>query len=302
VAQHFAAGAAPFLIAGPCVVESDDLNLRVGTALAELGAALGVHVIYKASYDKANRSRLAGARGPGLERGLEALTRVRAGTGLPILTDVHEAAQVPAAAQVADVLQIPAFLCRQTDLLIAAGRAGRPVNVKKGQWMSPDGMAGAVEKVRAGGGGGGAPEVAVTERGTFFGYGDLVVDMRNFARLRAACGAPVVYDATHAVQQPGQGPDGTSGGQREFIPPLLYAAAAAGADGFFLETHPDPDRAPSDGPNMIPLDRLAAIVTVALDVWHAARAGGSAAARSQGGGRAVVEDRARAVPPARART
>jgi len=273
VARHFAAGAAPFLIAGPCVVESDDLNLRVGTALAELGAALGVHVIYKASYDKANRSRLAGARGPGLERGLESLTRVRAGTGLPILTDVHEAAQVPAAAQVADVLQIPAFLCRQTDLLIAAGRAGRPVNVKKGQWMSPDGMAGAVEKVRAGGGGGGggAPEVAVTERGTFFGYGDLVVDMRNFARLRAACGAPVVYDATHAVQQPGQGPDGASGGQREFIPPLLYAAAAAGADGFFLETHPDPERAPSDGPNMIPLDRLEGVVKVALDVWHATR-------------------------------
>ena len=271
MARHFAAGAAPFLIAGPCVVESDDLNLRVGTALAELGAALGVHVIYKASYDKANRSRLAGARGPGLERGLESLTRVRAGTGLPILTDVHEAAQVPAAAQVADVLQIPAFLCRQTDLLIAAGRAGRPVNVKKGQWMSPDGMAGAVEKVRAGGAGGGAPEVAVTERGTFFGYGDLVVDMRNFARLRAACGAPVVYDATHAVQQPGQGPDGASGGQREFIPPLLYAAAAAGADGFFLETHPDPERAPSDGPNMIPLDRLEGVVKVALDVWHATR-------------------------------
>ena len=301
MAQHFAAGAAPFLIAGPCVVESDDLNLRVGTALAELGAALGVHVIYKASYDKANRSRLAGARGPGLERGLEALTRVRAGTGLPILTDVHEAAQVPAAAQVADVLQIPAFLCRQTDLLIAAGRAGRPVNVKKGQWMSPDGMAGAVEKVRAGGGGGGgsAPEVAVTERGTFFGYGDLVVDMRNFARLRAACGAPVVYDATHAVQQPGQGPDGASGGQREFIPPLLYAAAAAGADGFFLETHPDPEHAPSDGANMIPLDQLEGIVRVAIEVWCSARAGGTAAARSQGSGGAAVEDRAKAVPPAR---
>jgi 2-dehydro-3-deoxyphosphooctonate aldolase (KDO 8-P synthase) len=267
MAQHFAAGAAPFLIAGPCVVESDDLNLRVGAALAELAATLGVHVIYKASYDKANRSRLAGARGPGLERGLEALARVRADTGLPILTDVHEAAQVSAAAQVADVLQIPAFLCRQTDLLVAAGRGGRPVNVKKGQWMSPEGMAGAVEKLRAGG----APEVAVTERGTFFGYGDLVVDMRNFARLRVACGAPVVYDATHSVQQPGQGVEGASGGLREFIPPLLYAAAAAGADGFFLETHPAPDRAPSDGPNMVPLDRLTAIVTVALDVWHAAR-------------------------------
>ncbi|HEX9279190.1 MAG TPA: 3-deoxy-8-phosphooctulonate synthase [Gemmatimonadales bacterium] len=281
MAQQFAAGAAPFLIAGPCVVESDDLNLRVGAALAELGATLGVHVIYKASYDKANRSRLAGARGPGLERGLESLARVRADTGLPVLTDVHEAAQVPAAAQVADVLQIPAFLCRQTDLLIAAGRGGRPVNVKKGQWMSADGMAGAVEKVRAGG----APEVAVTERGTFFGYGDLVVDMRNFARLRAACGAPVVYDATHAVQQPGQGPDGASGGLRQFIPPLLYAAAAAGADGFFLETHPDPEHAPSDGPNMIPLDQLEGILRVAIEVWCSARA--------------AVEDRAKVVPPAR---
>src|SRR5205807_2141913 len=189
VAQHFAAGAAPFLIAGPCVVESDQLNLRIGAALAELGAKLEVHVIYKASYDKANRSRLAGARGPGLERGLEALARVRADTGLPILTDVHEASQVSAVAQVADVLQIPAFLCRQTDLLVAAGR----------------------------------------------------------------------------------GPDGASGGLRESIPPLLYAAAAAGADGFFIETHPDPDRAPSDGPNMVPLDQLTRIMTIALDVWHATR-------------------------------
>ena len=297
VARQFAAGTAPFLIAGPCVVESDDLNLRVATALAELGATLGVHVIYKASFDKANRSRLAGARGPGLERGLEALAQVRARSGLPILTDVHEAAQVPAAVQVADVLQIPAFLCRQTDLLIAAGRGGRPVNVKKGQWMAPDGMAGAVEKLRAGG----APEVAVTERGTFFGYGDLVVDMRSFARLRAACGAPVIYDATHAVQQPGQGPDGASGGLRQFIPPLLYAAAAAGADGFFVETHPDPDRAPSDGPNMIPLDRLEGVVKIALDVWHSARPGSAAVARSPGSGGVVVTDRASAAPPARAR-
>ena len=297
MAQHFGGGASPFLIAGPCVVESDDVNLRVGEALAELGGKLGMHVIYKASYDKANRSRLQGARGPGSERGLAALAKVRAATGLPILTDVHETTQVAAAAQVADVLQIPAFLCRQTDLLVAAGRAGRAVNVKKGQWMAPAGMAGAVEKVRAGG----APEIAVTERGTFFGYGDLVVDMRNFVRLRTTCGTPVVYDGTHAVQQPGQGPEGSSGGLRDFIPPLLYAAAAAGADGFFLETQPDPDRALSDGPNMIPLDQLAGIVTVALDVWHAARAGGTAAARSQGGGRAAVEDRARAVLPAHAR-
>jgi 2-dehydro-3-deoxyphosphooctonate aldolase (KDO 8-P synthase) len=264
---HFDAGTAPFLIAGPCVVESDRLNLQVAEALAALGARLGLHVIYKASYDKANRSRLQGARGPGLDAGLRALEKVRAATGLPILTDVHEPAQVAAAAQVADVLQIPAFLCRQTDLLLAAGTAGRAVNVKKGQWMAPDGMAGAVEKVRAGG----APEVAVTERGTFFGYGDLVVDMRNFARLRAACRAPVVFDATHSVQQPGQGQDGASGGQREFIPPLLHAAAAAGADGFFIETHPAPDRAPSDGPNMVPLEELPRLLDIALDIWQRAR-------------------------------
>src|SRR3989475_11753087 len=263
--QHF--GATPFLIAGPCVVESDELNLRVGEALAELGTKLSVHVIYKGSFDKANRSRLKGARGPGLERGLQALATVRSETGLPILTDVHDAGQVLAAAQVADVLQIPAFLCRQTDLLVAAGRAGRAVNVKKGQWLSPDGMQGAVEKVRAGG----APEVAVTERGTFFGYGDLVVDMRSFSRLRAACHAPVIFDATHSVQQPGQGRDGATGGERGFIPPLLYAAAAAGADGFFLETHPDPAHAPSDGPNMIPLDQLAGIVSLAVEVWHRVR-------------------------------
>jgi 2-dehydro-3-deoxyphosphooctonate aldolase (KDO 8-P synthase) len=265
MAVHF--GAAPFLIAGPCVVESDDLNLRVGDALAELGAKLGVHVIYKASYDKANRSRLKGARGPGVEQGLAALARVRAATGLPVLTDVHETDQVPAAAQVADVLQIPAFLCRQTDLLIAVGRARRAVNIKKGQWMSPEAMAGAVEKVRAGG----APEIVVTERGTFFGYGDLVVDMRSFVRLRAACGTPVVFDATHSVQQPGQGADGASGGLRDFIPPLLYAAAAAGADGFFLETHPDPAQAPSDGPNMVPLEQLPSIVGIALEVWQRVR-------------------------------
>lgn len=264
---QFSDGSAPFLIAGPCVIESDDLNLQVADALVALGARLGIHVIYKASFDKANRSRASAARGPGLDAGLAALERVRARTGLPLLTDVHEVAQVPATAEIADVLQIPAFLCRQTDLLIAAGKSGRAVNVKKGQWMAPEQMAGAVEKVRAGG----ATDLAVTERGTFFGYGDLVVDMRNFARLRSACATAVVFDATHAVQQPGQGPDGASGGLRPFIPPLLYAAAAAGADGFFLETHPDPDHAPSDGPNMLPLDELPGIVTIALDVWQRAR-------------------------------
>src|SRR5213078_4661634 len=295
MAQRFAADSSPFLSAGPCVVESDDLNVRVGEALAELAVKLGIGVIYKASYDKANRSRLNAPRGPGIESGLRALEKVRSATGLPILTDVHEPAHVAAAARVADVLQIPAFLCRQTDLLVAAGKAGRPVNIKKGQWMAPEDMRGAVEKVRAGG----APEVAVTERGSFFGYGDLVVDMRSFARLRAACGAPVVYDATHSVQQPGQDPDGASGGLRESIPPLLYAAAAAGADGFFLETHPDPDRAPSDGPNMIPLDQLPGIVSIALDVWQRAR--GAAQTALKGQGEVVVRSDGEAAPLARAR-
>jgi 2-dehydro-3-deoxyphosphooctonate aldolase (KDO 8-P synthase) len=267
MAQRFGSESTPFFIAGPCVVESDDLNIRVGEALAELAVKLGVAVVYKASFDKANRSRLNAPRGPGLEAGLRALEKVRNATGLPILTDVHEPAHVAPAALIADVLQIPAFLCRQTDLLVAAGKAGRPVNIKKGQWMAPEEMRGAVEKVRAGG----APEVAVTERGTFFGYGDLVVDMRSFPRLRTACSAPVIFDATHSVQQPGQGKDGSSGGQRGFIPTLLYAAAAAGADGFFLETHPDPARAPSDGPNMIPLDQLAGIVGLAVDVWQRVR-------------------------------
>jgi len=204
---------------------------------------------------------------PDMDAALAILGEVRREIGIPVLTDVHTESEIAAAAQVVDVLQIPAFLCRQTDLLVAAGRTGRPVNVKKGQWMAPEGMRGAVDKLRAAG----APEVAVTERGTFFGYGDLVVDMRSFARLRAACAAPVVFDATHAVQQPGQGTDGTSGGQRAFVPPLLHAAAAAGADAFFLETHPDPDRAPSDGPNMLPLDRLADVLAVALDIWHRVR-------------------------------
>jgi len=259
--------ARPFLIAGPCVVEDDALNIGVAERLAAITERLKLPVVYKASFDKANRSRLAAGRGPGIDEGLAKLARVREASGLPVLTDVHEAGQCAAAASVVDVLQIPAFLCRQTDLLVAAGATGLPVNVKKGQWLAPEGMAGAVEKVRHGG----APLVTVTERGSFFGYGDLVVDMRSFARLRDACLAPVVFDATHSVQQPGKGAAGSSGGLRECIPPLLCAAAAAGCDGFFLETHPRPDTAPSDGPNMWPLDRLEDLLARALDVWRAAR-------------------------------
>jgi 2-dehydro-3-deoxyphosphooctonate aldolase (KDO 8-P synthase) len=253
----------PFLIAGPCMVEPGDVLPRVAETLARLSAARNLPVCFKASFDKANRARGDAPRGPGLEEGLRALERVRAASGLPVLTDIHEPGHAAAAAEVADVLQIPAFLCRQTDLLVAAGRTGRPVNVKKGQWIQAEAMAGALDKVRSGGAG----DVAVTERGTFFGYGDLVVDMRNFARLRAATNAAVVFDATHAVQQPGQGIGGASGGSREHVPALLAAAAVAGADGFFVETHPDPARAASDPATQWPLDRLDALIGRTLDLW-----------------------------------
>ena len=263
-------GTTPFLIAGPCVVEDGDVLPRVAEALARLHATLGLPVCFKASFDKANRGRARAPRGPGLEAGLRALERVRRDFGLPVLTDIHEPGQAGAAAQVVDALQIPAFLCRQTDLLLAAGATGLPVNVKKGQWLAPEAMAGAVEKIRQGG----SRDVAVTERGTAFGYGDLIVDMRSFARLHTATGVPVVFDATHAVQQPGRGPGGASGGDREHVPALLAAAAAAGADGFFLETHPAPEQAPSDAATQWPLQNLDELVRRTLDVWHAARAGG----------------------------
>ena len=263
-----------FLIAGPCVVEGDDLMFRVADHLARLAEKVPGGIIFKASFDKANRSNPGAHRGPGIDEGLAALDRVRARTGLPVLTDVHLPEQCTAVGQVADVLQIPAFLCRQTDLLLAAGATGKPVNVKKGQWLQPGGMTGAVKKVgegRAGAKHDPNANIAVTERGTFFGYGDLVVDVRNFARMRAATNCPVVFDGTHSVQQPGKGEGGSSGGVREMIPPLTFAALAAGADGLFLETHPDPAHAPSDGPNMIPLAELSALVAKAVDIWGAAR-------------------------------
>jgi 2-dehydro-3-deoxyphosphooctonate aldolase (KDO 8-P synthase) len=271
-----------FLIAGPCVLESDSLNLRVGEHLARLAERVPGGIIYKASFDKANRSNPGAARGPGIEEGLSALARVRERTGLPVLTDVHLPEQCGPAAAVVDVLQIPAFLCRQTDLLMAAGATGKPVNVKKGQWMHPEGMRGAVDKVRNAFGKAhgsaaashplnAASEVAVTERGTFFGYGDLVVDMRGFARIRAACNAPVIFDATHSVQQPGKGVGGASGGARAFIPPLARAAVAAGADGLFIETHPDPDNAPSDGPNMLHLHTLNTLIDQLVELWQMVR-------------------------------
>jgi 2-dehydro-3-deoxyphosphooctonate aldolase (KDO 8-P synthase) len=258
----------PFVLAGPCVIEPGDVLPRVAAELARLQHVLGIPICFKASFDKANRARLAGARGPGLDEGLKVLERIKKESGLPVLTDIHEATQAAAVAQVVDLIQIPAFLSRQTDLLVAAGKTGKPVNVKKGQWMAPEQMAGAVEKVK----GSGSKDVAVTERGTFFGYGDLVVDMRSFARMREATGVPVIFDATHSVQQPGQGGGGTSGGLREHIPALIGAAAAAGADGFFLETHPDPAKAPSDAATQWPLAELEGLLQRTLDLWHRARA------------------------------
>lgn len=263
-----------FLIAGPCVVEGDDLMFRVADHLAKLSERVPGGIIFKASFDKANRSNVGAHRGPGIDEGLAALERVRQRTGLRILTDVHLPDQCATVAAVVDVLQIPAFLCRQTDLLEAAGATGKPVNVKKGQWMHPEGLSGAVKKVReahTSAGLAGNAELAVTERGTFFGYGDLVVDMRSFRRMREACGAAVIFDATHSVQQPGKGVGGSSGGAREFIPALSMAACAAGADGLFMETHPDPDNAPSDGPNMIPLSQLDALVQRCVETWELAR-------------------------------
>lgn len=256
-----------FLIAGPCQAEDDALNLRIAERLARVAERVPGGVIFKASFDKANRSNPGATRGLGLERGLEALAVVKRTTGLPVLTDVHLPEQCAIAAEVCDVLQIPAFLCRQTDLLEAAGRTGKPINIKKGQWLQPEGMRGAVAKVRSASPAGDRAPIAVTERGTFFGYGDLVVDMRNFVRMREATDAPVIYDATHSVQQPGRGDAGASGGLREFIPPLMFAALAAGAQGLFIETHPDPDHAPSDGPNMVELDKFPALMDRAIDFW-----------------------------------
>ena len=256
-----------FIIAGPCVVEGDALNLEIARELERLSSGVPGGIIFKASFDKANRSNRGAARGPGVSAGLDALKRVKDATGMRLITDVHLPDQCAPAAEVVDALQIPAFLCRQTDLLEAAGATRRAVNVKKGQWLHPEGMKGAVDKVR----GAGSSDIAVTERGTFFGYGDLVVDMRGFARMRDATGCPAIFDATHSVQRPGLGEGGASGGAREFIPPLALAAVAAGAQGVFLETHPDPDNAPSDGPNMLPLSELESLLDKIVTVWETVR-------------------------------
>jgi 2-dehydro-3-deoxyphosphooctonate aldolase (KDO 8-P synthase) len=244
--------ALPFsLIAGPCAMESRAHALEMASALKEMTARLGIGLVYKSSFDKANRTSPSSARGIGLDSALSIFAEVKETLGLPVLTDVHENDQCAPVAEVVDVLQIPAFLCRQTDLLVAAARTGRAVNVKKGQFLAPWDMANVARKVT----GAGNPNVMVTERGASFGYNTLVSDMRALPIMAEATGAPVIFDATHSVQQPG-GRGETSGGQREFVPVLARAAVAVGVAGLFIETHQDPDRAPSDGPNMVPLRRM----------------------------------------------
>jgi len=235
------------VIAGPCVLESEEIAFKIAQYLIHVTGALGLGYIFKASFDKANRSSIRSFRGPGLKRGLKILAKIREKLDVPVLTDVHCVTQVPAVADVVDVIQIPAFLCRQTDLLSAAARTGKPVNVKKGQFLAPWEAKNIVEKILSEGN----DNIILTERGTSFGYNNLVVDFRSLPIMRAF-GYPVVFDGTHSVQQPG-GLGTHSGGQREFVEPLCRAAVAVGCDGIFIEVHPEPDRALSDGPNMIAL-------------------------------------------------
>jgi 2-dehydro-3-deoxyphosphooctonate aldolase (KDO 8-P synthase) len=258
-------GGKPFLLAGPCVLESEAFTLDLAQRLADLARARDLPLVFKASFDKANRTSFASGRGPGIEAGLALLALVKERTGLPLVTDVHHPEQCAAVAEVVDLLQIPAFLCRQTDLVVAAAETGRALNVKKGQFLAPWDMRNVVAKCAAAGN----SDVMLTERGTTFGYGRLVVDMTGFADL-AETGCPLVIDATHAVQRPG-GADGKTGGDRRLAPEIARAAVATGrVDGMFFEVHPDPDRAPSDGPNMVRLDAFGAILDGVLAIHRAA--------------------------------
>ena len=242
------------LIAGPCVMETADATRRIADVLQDAMVDLPVQLVFKASFDKANRTSIHSFRGPGLDAGLDILDRIAQETGLPVTTDIHEASQAVAVADVCAILQIPAFLARQTDLLIAAAQTGKPVNVKKGQFLSPGDMSNVIIKLTQSG----CNDVLLCERGTFFGYGQLVNDMRSLPQMQQF-GVPVIFDATHSVQQPG-GQGETTGGQREMVEPLARAAVAMGVDGLFIETHPDPDQSPSDGPNMIPLNDMKTLV------------------------------------------
>jgi len=250
------------LIGGPCVLESEELARDVAQELREITSRLGMSFVFKASFDKANRTSLQSFRGPGMVKGLEILGRIRA-LGMPVVSDIHEIDQVGPCAEILDILQIPAFLCRQTDLLLAAASSGKPVNLKKGQFVSPWDMEHAVRKIKSTGN----RKLLLTERGATFGYNNLVVDMRSLPIMRGL-GCPVIYDATHSVQLPG-GMGGSSGGQREFIPPLTRAAVAAGVDGIFMEVHPDPAHALCDGPNSIPLDQVESLLRQLLRIRRA---------------------------------
>ncbi|SPE35902.1 2-dehydro-3-deoxyphosphooctonate aldolase [Burkholderiales bacterium] len=261
-----------FVIAGPCVVETEDLTLRIAAHLREVTAALGMKFIFKASYDKANRSSGASFRGLGMEKGLRVLARVRSELGLPVLTDVHTEEEIDPVASVVDVIQTPAFLCRQTDFIQACARSGRPVNIKKGQFLAPGDMSNVVEKARDAARESGLDEdrFLVCERGASFGYHNLVSDMRSLAIMRnTRC--PVVFDATHSVQLPG-GQGGSSGGQREFVPVLARAAVASGVAGVFLETHPDPSKAKSDGPNAVPLEHMRELLGSLVEIDRVVKA------------------------------
>ena len=254
-----------FLIAGPCVVENEALTVEIAGQLRDLTASLGVPFIFKASYDKANRSSIGSYRGPGIEEGLRILSEVRHQLGIPVLTDVHEDTPLPEVAAVVDVLQTPAFLCRQTNFIVAACSQGRPVNVKKGQFLSPWEMRNVIDKARSTGN----DQVMACERGFSFGYNNLVSDMRSLAVMRNF-GVPVVFDATHSVQLPG-GQGGASGGQREFVPVLARAAVAAGVSGVFMETHPRPEEALSDGPNAWPLHRMRSLLETLVELDRAVK-------------------------------
>ena len=260
-----------FLIAGPCVVESEQLQMDVAGQLKEICAALGLPFIFKSSYDKANRSSGTSFRGPGIERGLEILAAVKRTLGVPLITDVHREDEIAAAAEVVDVLQTPAFLCRQTDFIRAVAQSGRPVNIKKGQFLAPHDMKNVLDKARAAAREAGLSEdrFMACERGASFGYNNLVSDMRSLAILRET-NAPVVFDATHSVQLPG-GQGATSGGQREFVPVLSRAAVAAGIAGIFMETHPDPAHALSDGPNAVPLKHMKALLEQLVELDRAVK-------------------------------
>ena len=256
-------GAPLLLVAGPCVIESEEHLLRTGEAIKAVCDAHGIPFVLKCSYDKANRSSIRSFRGPGLRDGLRILKLVKDKLGVPVLSDVHEVEQVSAAADVLDIIQIPAFLCRQTDLLVAAARTGKPVNVKKGQFLSPWDARNIVEKLRSAG----CEQIVLTERGTSFGYNNLVVDIRSLPVMRGF-GYPVLFDATHSLQLPG-GAGRASSGQSEFIPYVARAAVAAGVDGLFMEVHPDPASAPSDGPNMLPLDALPGLLKQLVEIQRA---------------------------------